>query len=986
MLRTPLPFLTKSIARILFFIAFTFINTCLYAQDKKPWVVMHEVKVIDEVTGEKLRNVDFRLYKANGERIECGVDPIINTVNGNPKFAGYALDFYGLVDTLIIEAKVDGYMLTDTTFVLSKKSAAKAVGNCYRVYEAITLKTQREPYKELKEVAVKASRILMVQKGDTIEYNAAALQLSAGSMLNNLVRALPGVQLERGGRITVNGEFVSSLLVNGKDFFKGDPNVALNNLPYYTVDKIKVYHQGAELRYFTRQDSIQSRLRWGKPLVMDVCLKKEYSGGWLANAEAAGGVRTTGEADAMYRGRVFAMHFTNLVKLGIYGTANNVGDRHKATHNGEWREMQAAGTGEPVVQHGGIDFSIENKEETMKFSTTLEAQHSTNTVEDATANQYFYDTGDIFGRSHRIGTSGSTSLDWNSTLTRKIKSGTINLMPYVKFSKGSESYRSRSATLNGDPMDAGRTSALDSIFSEAYAGPLWNKLVTSQLSMGTSESRNLSTGARIGGNMFLPLTRGKLDFSAEVNYNEGQRNGISFSRVRGRTRMYDEDLWSMRPNHRLDYSVRAMHDFLRFETKSWHLSSSLEYKYRHDTSHDEYSLRRSDEDMPECMPDIAAGAGWAVDAMNSYTTEEVSDDHGMTFYIYTYIPNRNISRKLHIKATMPVNFRMRRLDDVRGGDNRHLGRNDWLFSPRIKINNDWYSFVYEMKTHLPGMSDMLDITNSGNSLYLYKGNPNLEKHYAHTFKLGYVKKRSAISQWVNASVSGGINQNEIKTATTYDRTTGVTTYQPRNIGGNWWLAGGMNWGRALDKEKRWNISSDTRYTFEHKTEYSTDARKAEPQVRLMLLHKVGENLKVTYARNQFRVELVGKVWWYRYSDRMRDMRWNYVYQSYGVTFMSPLIWGIDLDTDLLLYMRRGYRDPSMNTTELQWNAALSTRVGKKKLWTIRAVGFDLLHQLSNITYSMNAQRREEKWNNTVRSYVSLNIIYHFEMKPKKGIR
>lgn len=71
----------------------------------------------------------------------------------------------------------------------------------------------------------------MVQKGDTIFYNAAALQLSAGSMLNNLVSALPGAQLESGGRITINGEQVTSLLVNGKDFFKGDPNVALDNLP-----------------------------------------------------------------------------------------------------------------------------------------------------------------------------------------------------------------------------------------------------------------------------------------------------------------------------------------------------------------------------------------------------------------------------------------------------------------------------------------------------------------------------------------------------------------------------------------------------------------------------------------------------------------------------------------------------------------------------------------------------------------------------------
>ena len=96
---------------------------------------------------------------------------------------------------------------------------------------------------QLNEAVVTATKIKMVMKGDTIVYNADAFQMAQGSMLDKLITALPGVRLDPGGQITVNGKRVSSLLVNGEDFFKGDPRVALENLPAYMVDKIKVYER-----------------------------------------------------------------------------------------------------------------------------------------------------------------------------------------------------------------------------------------------------------------------------------------------------------------------------------------------------------------------------------------------------------------------------------------------------------------------------------------------------------------------------------------------------------------------------------------------------------------------------------------------------------------------------------------------------------------------------------------------------------------------
>ena len=73
----------------------------------------------------------------------------------------------------------------------------------------------------------------------------------------------------------------------------------------------------------------------------------------------------------------------------------------------------------------------------------------------------------------------------------------------------------------------------------------------------------------------------------------------------------------------------------------------------------------------------------------------------------------------------------------------------------------------------------------------------------------------------------------------------------------------------------------------------------------------------------------------------------------------------------------------MNTTDWVWNASLSKAFGKRKQWLLRAVGFDILGQLSNIRRTVNAQGRTETWYNTTPAYASLHLTYRFDMKPKK---
>ena len=154
-------------------------------------------------------------------------------------------------------------------------------------------------------------------KGDTLVFNADAFQLSEGSMLDGLIRQLPGVELKDDGRIYVNGKYVESLLLNGEDFFSKDRQIMLDNLPAYMVKNVKVYDKSS-----LRGEMVHKKLG-DETFVMDVHLKKEYNIGWIANAEVGGGTHDR------YLARLFALRFTNHSRVTFFGNLNNLNDARR---------------------------------------------------------------------------------------------------------------------------------------------------------------------------------------------------------------------------------------------------------------------------------------------------------------------------------------------------------------------------------------------------------------------------------------------------------------------------------------------------------------------------------------------------------------------------------------------------------------------------------------------------------------------------------
>ena len=191
-------------------------------------------------------------------------------------------------------------------------------------------------------VTAVASRV--EQKDDTTMFNAAAYRVPEGSTLEALVKQLPGVEVGDDGTIKWNGKKVTEFLVNGKDFFKGDTETAMKNLPTELVSKIKAYDKKSD---YTEQTGIDDG---EETTVLDIATKRELNESWVTNVDVAYG------SHDRYSGRVFATRFTDRTRVTAFGSANNTNNQGF----GGPRGFGGGSNGLVTSKNAGLDFSWEN--------------------------------------------------------------------------------------------------------------------------------------------------------------------------------------------------------------------------------------------------------------------------------------------------------------------------------------------------------------------------------------------------------------------------------------------------------------------------------------------------------------------------------------------------------------------------------------------------------------------------------------------------
>ena len=826
---------------------------------------------------------------------------------------------------------------------------------------------------------VTATRVKFYTKKDTVVFNADAFEMAEGSMLDALIKQLPGVELRDNGQIYVNGRFVESLLLNGENFFDKDRNVMLENLPSYMVNNVKVYERLGEKSRLMKRDMDD------KSYVMDINLKKHYSIGWIGNAEGGAGTRDR------YLGRFFALRFTRQSRVSLFGNMNNLNETRKPGQNGDWSPGNVR-QGQNAHKIFGLDYMVNDRRTRYKLEGWAKAEHDNLTALEQTTGEAFMPNGNVYKRGGNHESQSVTSFNsfhnwlFHNDLT------VIKVAPYVLYEKKKKRGNSYSAALNRDMN--GLSGLTDSLFSGSSEW-LRNAVINRAKNEDMQKSDKFFTTATASFTQDLRYFSGFIDAEGYISYKKEHferfnHYQLDYPSAAGQTGEAKNRYYKS-PSEMFSYYGRA--DFWYWLPCNFALVPS--YKYRVlNTRNDNMIYRLEQLDGWGSGKELGAlPSEWeylsTLDKGNSYNQEQNTQEHTISMKINGNHLILNNKVRFEAYAEFPVVLTRRKLDYVRANIDTVLTKQVAAFNPFVRTSFIWHDWKrridieYDVDTKLYGLSQTLDIRSDDDPLRVTLGNGRLKNSVAHQLDVSYTNNSNRKQRFFNAGVNYNAVRNQIGYSSEYNRVTGVYTYRPVNINGNYSVGGNVNYSMALDKKRRWNLSTTTSAQLHNNVDLITvTGSDTNPRSKVKTLF-LNETVKIDHRFGRQKVGAKAGCSWRNATSAREDFSTiNAANFNYGLTGQFELPCGFQFFTDLTMYSRRGYESREMNTDELVWNARLSKQVWKKRL-TFALEGFDILHNLSAVTHTLNGQGRTETYRNVIPSYGMLHVIYRLNIQPKK---
>ncbi len=306
-----------------------------------------------------------------------------------------------------------------------------------------------------------------------------------------------------------------------------------------------------------------------------------------------------------------------------------------------------------------------------------------------------------------------------------------------------------------------------------------------------------------------------------------------------------------------------------------------------------------------------------------------------------------------------------------------------FFEYNLKFNfKHGYKLSINSTTSAPFVYQMLNSSNNSDPTTTYIGNPDLKPTNDYRFEF----EKSQYNNNCNYSFMAvyNIKRNSVGNEETYDPQTAHWTYQYRNLNGNRYFYLFANYGRSLDKKERFSIDLSTNLRTARSVDFSRITLEGGNQ-RSVVNNYVAE-LKTEFSYNNQSVicKFKASVTYQRYHSRpySEGRNGSSFDHNYGFVFIAPIVKNLDIDTDIMLACRSGYKYAGFNGTDLLWNASLAYSMGRRKQFVLRATAVDLLRQASSIKRFVNLQGYSENRYSTSPSYVLFSLLYRFDVKPK----
>ncbi len=976
---------------VIFFLFITLSVIPCFAQQKQEQIGVMST-VIDNFTGFGLGNSTLKVYDEKGTLVGEGI--VIGYADRPKKGNDAYVNIPRKSGRYRFHIECEGYKPLDVWHNIKVKSRATRINlPPYKMQKDFKADSINNGI-NLDEVVVKATKVKFYYKGDTLIYNASAFNLPEGSMLDELIRQLPGATLNDDGEIKVNGKKIDMLTLNGKQFFGNNNKLMLDNLPYYTVDKIKVFDQTTE-RSLALGHDVEDKIH-----TMDVRLKREYSVGYLGNVGAGGGTQDR------WLGRLFGLRFTDNSRVSLFFNSNNINETRKPGSDSNWQPSDLM-AGMQKTYRGGVDINITDNYGRYEEKGFVSAAWTETENETRTAGENFLNEGNAYSRAMSAGEQQNLSVDLNNIFTFK-KPWFVKFQTNGGYSRYNNEQSSMSATFSSDPDKFGEVSeVLDQVLSTSSSEELRKMTVNRTISEALSKGDNWNASQSVNTVKALPWGD-DFEAGASVSYkNSTGRDWNKYSLYYMQNPALASDYrnrYNNLPSHSYDYSANALYRFNFFNGLMTEFAYKYDQSYNHSTEN-RYRLEQIagwDGDLGQ-LPSTLDWMHEGLDADNSKMISSMSKNHNMKAKMRKSwnVTERN---SWSVEIEMPLNLRADRMRYDSAPLDTLMKRNYTFFTPKIVLNfrgkasktTKWshanYLTYWNVKMPV-NLLQTASIKNTYNPLSQNQGNTGLKNTTRHNLSLifnNYYDNMDHNYNGIYLTMGNGLVltfvENDVAMGYTYNPATGVYSYRPENVNGNWNLKYFHYLITPLDKQRKWNLNYRLDMTYAKQADLSsitTDNTPSESIRNRVNNLAVDYNLNLTYSFGKLRAGMTGQ-FHYRNttSDRIGFNTLNAFDFNYGLNGQYTFPFGITLATDMKMYSRRGYGSSAMNSNDFVWNASISRTFLKNRLVaTLQA--FDILHQLSQTTYSVNSQGRTETWQRSLPNYLMLTMQWKFNKNPQK---
>lgn len=793
---------------------------------------------------------------------------------------------------------------------------------------------------ELGEAVVIGKAPEVTVRNDTVEYNADSYKVTEGSVLEDLLKKMPGVEVDSEGKITVNGKEVKKVMVDGKEFFSDDPKVASKNLPAKMIDKLQVLDKKSDMAQMTGFDDGEEET------VINLTVKPGMKQGWFGNAYGGYGSKDRYEGNAMVN------RFVNNDQITFMGGANNTNNMGFSDlastmfsgmgGGGGRRGGFGAGSGITSSGNAGLNFSKEFKPDKLTLGGNTRYSHSDNDARSKSDRQNIlpgdsssYDNSEAMSRTKSDNFGVDFRLEWKpDTMTQLI------FRPSFSFSHSMNDNFSDATTLDNE-----------------------RDTVNTNKSSNYSESNGYNLNASI-------------DFSRKLN-NKGRVFSATLSG--GNSDSYSDgmnrsDIVYFNQTDALKNSIidqRSRYDNKGFNYRAY--VSWVEPIGHNNFIQATYSIsQRKQEALKNVYSQDADGIYNVLDSAysQSYRNNFISQRASLSFKSQRAKFNYTIGLNLDPSYSSSENF-------VGDTTLSKITRKVVNLSPMAQFN---YMFdkrtnlriMYNGRTSQPSMTQLQPVADISDPTNITIGNPDLNPRYTNNVFIRFQQFTPEKQRAFMIMANGSYIINDIVSYTSYNQETGVKTTTYKNVNGNYSGNVRMMLNTPL-KNKKFSINSMTMASFANSNGYINEEKNTNRN--LILSERGGIDFRSSYLD----LGVNGNIRYNATSNSLQKENnqntFNYGAGGYTTIYL-PL--NFKIESDVNWSTNSGYGD-GFKQNEVLWNASASKSFLKNNQGTLRFKIYDILQQRSNISRSITASYIQDSEYNTLGSYFMVHFIYRFSI-------